>query len=158
MRRVLLGSFLALAACSPQAPDGSKAPAPDDYGGQATAADKRRAAAAGPVVSDFSQPMVARGNEPFWSVKINGTQVTLSRAGQPDAVYTAPGAQISPGKASWAAKDAGGRTMTVTLYVSDCSDGMSEQRYPMSAEVDLGGETLGGCAAKASEIKARPAS
>ena len=46
--------------------------------------------------------------------------------------------------------------MTVTLYVSECSDGMSDLRYPMTAEVALAGETLRGCAIKLSDVPARP--
>jgi uncharacterized membrane protein len=157
MRTLLALSVLALCACSPQAPDGSKAPPPEDFGGAATAADDRRQAAL-VATSDFSKPMVARGNEPFWAVKMDGTRFTYSRPGQPDTLFEAPGAQIVPGKAVWVAKAADGRQMTLTLYMSDCSDGMSDLRYPMAAEVELLGETLGGCAAKASELpKPRPA-
>ena len=157
MRSLPILTLLLLCACSPQAPDGSKAPPPADYGGQATAADERRAAAE-VATMDVSQPMVARGNEPFWAVKMTGTQFTLSRPGQPDTVFTAPGAEIVPGRSVWRAKAADGRTMVLTLYMSDCSDGMSDVRYPMAAEVELLGERLGGCAAKASELpKPRPA-
>jgi uncharacterized membrane protein len=110
-------------------------------------------AAPAPVgtVSDFSHPMIARGTEPFWAVKIDGADFTLSEPGRPDVAFTAPGARISPGRASWAATSATGGAMTVTLYVSECSDGMSDLRYPMTAEVETGGRTLRGCAIKASE-------
>jgi uncharacterized membrane protein len=139
MRSVFLFAALALAGCEQTQPTQAQAAAP------------------AATVTDFSKPMLARGNEPFWAVKIEGTTFTLSRPGEPDAVFTAPGGQISPGKGSWTAKGADGREITVTLYVSPCSDGMSSQRYPMTAEVNLGVETLGGCAAKLSDMPARPA-
>jgi uncharacterized membrane protein len=104
------------------------------------------------TISDFSQPMIARGNEPFWALRIEGVRFTLSRPEQPDVVYEAPGARISPGVAAWTAKSADGRTLKVTLYVSPCSDGMSDLEYPMTAEVDLSTEVLRGCAAKTAEL------
>jgi uncharacterized membrane protein len=140
MRRTILLLALALAGCDRWTPARPHVEPP-------TAAQEAAAQA-----SDFSKPILARGNEPFWSLKIDGTAFTLSRPGQPDAAFTAPGAAIVPGKASWTAKAADGRTLTATLFVSDCSDGMSDMTYPMTAEVALGSDTLRGCAAKVSEL------
>ena len=61
--------------------------------------------------------------------------------------------RIEPGKGVWEAKAADGRTMKLTLYVSECSDGMSDLKYPMAAEAELSGsETLRGCAAKTADL------
>ena len=128
---------LALVACQPQAPDERPAPAP-----------------AAPATSDFSQPMTARGNEPFWSLSLDGTHLTLTRPDHPDLVAETPGAAIQPGRATWIARSADGQQLTVSLYVSECSDGMSDRRYPMTAEVVLRNEALRGCAAKTEELKA----
>jgi uncharacterized membrane protein len=143
LRRIgftMLSAALALAGCQPKAAeDAPQAPATTP-----------------PTVrtSDFSQPMTARGNEPFWALKIEGGQFTLARPDRPDAVYEAPGARIAPGTAEWTAKGPGGRTLKVTLYMSPCSDGMSDLEYPMTAEVELAtdGEVLRGCAAKTAEL------
>ena len=145
MRRLpAILAFLALTACQPKPPD---APPP-------AAAP---AAAPEPATnSDFSQPMTARGNEPFWSLSLDGTHLTLTRPGQPDLVAETPGGAIQPGRATWIAKAADGQQLTVTLYVSDCSDGMSDRRYPMTAEVVLLNESLRGCAAKTADLKAGP--
>jgi len=117
------------------------------------AASASRPAAAPPgQLSDFSQPMTARGNEPFWAVRIEGTRFTLLRPDTPPVVYEAPGARISPGVAAWEAKSADGRPLKLTLYVSPCSDGMSDFSYPMTSEVEVDGETLRGCAAKTAEL------
>lgn len=142
MRRVIPLAVVLLAACQPQAPDGEPAPPPADA----------PAAAPAPVVSDFSQPMTARGTEPFWAVRIDGTTLTLLRPDAPEAAFQAPGATITPGRATWDARAAEGRTMRVTLFVSECSDGMSDLAYPMTAEVELDRETLRGCAAKTAEL------
>jgi len=144
MRHLLPLAALVLCACQPQAPDGAPAAQPAD----APAA----ALPPAPAVSDFSQPMTARGTEPFWAVRIDGVKFTLLRPDHPDAVFEAPGATITPGRAEWQARGADGAMMKVTLLVSDCSDGMSDLKYPMTAEVELGGETLRGCAAKTAEL------
>lgn len=145
MRHALIAAAALLAACQPQTPDGEPAPPPAD-------APPATRAAPPSNVSDFSQPMTARGTEPFWAVRIEGTRFTLLRPGQPEKVFEAPGAQIRPGHAAWEAKAADGEVMKVALFVSECSDGMSDLRYPMTAEVALTTETLRGCAAKTAEL------
>jgi uncharacterized membrane protein len=144
MRNLVWVLALVLAACGRE----TQAPADPPAAPQAPAATTPKPSG---VVSDFSRPMIARGTEPFWAVDIEGTRFTLSEPSQPDVVFEAPGARISPGRAAWTATAASGQTMTVALYVSECSDGMSDLRYPMTAEVETGGRTLRGCAAKASE-------
>lgn len=140
----LMAPLLVLvAACQPQAPDGQPAPPPADA----------PAATLPPASSniDISQPITARGTEPFWALTINGKTFRLSRPDQPDVSATAPGAAIADGRATWIAKTTDGQQVTVTLYASECSDGMSDLKYPMTAEVALLNESLRGCAAKTAE-------
>ena len=133
-------ALLVLAACQPQAPDGKPATPPAD------------APTAPPAsVMDISKPITARGTEPFWALTIDGKAFRLTRPGAADIVAEAPGAAMSEGRAIWIAKTADGQQMTVTLYASNCSDGMSDLKYPMSAEVALLNESLRGCASKTSE-------
>lgn len=123
-------ALLLLCACQPRGP--SKAAEPP--------------AAAAPTVMDISKPITARGTEPFWALTIDGKAFRLIRPDVPDLIAEAPGAAISNGRAIWIAKAADGQQMTVTLYVSACSDGMSDINYPMSAEVVLLNEAYRGCA------------
>jgi uncharacterized membrane protein len=102
-------------------------------------------------VSDFGQHMTAHGTEPFWALTIDGARLVLSRPDQPDLVATAPGAAITPGRAIWVAHAADGEQLTVTLYMSDCSDGMSDLKYPMTAEVAVLNQTYNGCGSKTSQ-------
>ena len=136
MRKTLVLCLLLLSACQQEAPPAKPPPPPTP-----------RAA----TVTDFSGDIDARGNEPFWAVKIRGTQLTLSRPGLPDLVAQAPGAVIQPGAGVWTGKTADGATLNVTLYVSPCSDGMSDLRYPMAAEVTLDRTTYTGCATKTAQ-------
>lgn len=141
-----LAAALGLAACQPREPQADAAMAP---------AEASRAPAPPSTVSDFSQPITARGNEPFWALTIDGVRFRLTRPDHPDVTAQAPGAAIQPGRAVWVAKAPDGQQLTVTLYVSECSDGMSDRKYPMTAEVALFGETLHGCAAKTADLQGK---
>lgn len=137
MRKTLVLSLLLLSACQQEVTPTKPPPPP-----------LPRTA----TVTDFSGDIDARGAEPFWAVKIRGTQLTLSRPDFPDLVAQAPGAVIQPGSGVWTGKTVDGATLNVTLYVSPCSDGMSDLRYPMSAEVTLDRTTYTGCAAKTAQM------
>ena len=140
VRALTLVALLALAACSPKPKEAPPAPAPP-----ATAR------------GDFSQPMDARGTEPFWNLTVRGTTLTLTRPSQPTLAAVAPGAVITPNESTWTAKLPDGREIKATFYASACSDGMSDHAYPYVAEVTLPGETpLSGCADKTAALaKAR---
>lgn len=108
------------------------------------------------TVSDFNKPITALGAEPFWSVTIKGTQLQLARPDETDVVATAPGATIEPGQAAWIGKTAEGQTLEVKVFVSPCSDGMSDRAYPMTSEVTLGRNSWHGCAVKSADLKTAP--
>jgi uncharacterized membrane protein len=140
LRGAWLAPLLLLAACGKHGANDEKPPTPP------------------PPVADFSHDLDARGGDPAWTLTIRGgTQLSLSRPGQPDIVAVAPGAVITPDQGSWTAPLPDGRSMKVTLYASACSDSAGEQTYPYSAEVDLPGESpLGGCAGKPPASPRRP--
>jgi uncharacterized membrane protein len=150
MRRITLTlAMLALAACQPQDPDGKAAEAPADAPAAASAATPAPSSSG----MDISQPIRALGTEPFWALDITGgTKFKLSRPDHPDLLAEAPGSAMSPGGATWVARGAEGEQLTVTLKMGQCSDGMSDRKYPMSAEVVLLNETLKGCAVKTAEM------
>jgi len=139
MRRLIVLSALALAACGGGDKDGGAAhPAPPDR------------------ASNFAQPIDAHGGDPPWSLTIRGVQLTLSRPGQPDAVASAPGATIQAHMASWSAATPDGRTMKVSLYASACTDAVTGAAYPFAAEVVLpGAAALDGCAGPAAGARAK---
>ena len=144
MRFVLVPfAVLALAGCQPQ----------DRAGKAATPAAEAPASPAAASAMDISQPVTARGTEPFWALTItDGAKFRLQRPDHPDLTAEAPGAAMSPHGATWVAKGAKGEQLTVTLRPGECSDGMSDLKYPMSAEVVLLHESLYGCAAKTAEL------
>ena len=99
---------------------------------------------------NFSQPIDAHNSEAGWTLKVRGTQLTLSRPNQPDLVANAPGAVITAHSAVWTAAMADGQTVTVSLYSSPCTEMTGGPSWPMAAEITLpGASPLGGCAGPA---------
>ena len=134
-------AILSLSACSPPAeqpkePDPAPAPAPVLAG------------------VDLTRPLRAIGTEPFWAVELTGSELVYSGADRPEqrAPQNAPVVQGT--MAVWESTTAAGNPLTVTLTATDCSDGMSNRTYPLTAMVKIGGETLMGCAATVSAISA----
>ena len=88
------------------------------------------------------QHFQASGNEPFWSMEVLPGQLRYSSPDQPGGVTFA--ATSSDGL-----RFAGTlNNSPVTLFIAPglCSDGMSDHRYPYSAVVTIGAQSLHGCA------------
>jgi uncharacterized membrane protein len=133
-------AVLALASCErPAVGEGPRAP---------------KAASAGATADlDVGEPITARGTEPFWALHITeGRRLRLTRPDHPDLTAEAADAAMEADRAVWVTRTSDGRQMTVTVRLGACSDGMSDLRYPMTAEVVLPGERLGGCAAQTAEL------
>lgn len=139
MRPVLTAfAILALSACSPaDEPSSPSAPPepPPMLGGV-----------------DLSQPIRALGTEPFWSIELTGTEMIYTspepseqRARQPEPV-------VQGTTAAYESQTDGGAIMRVTLVATECSDGMSDRIYPLTALVKLGDLDLTGCAASTAAI------
>jgi uncharacterized membrane protein len=94
---------------------------------------------------DLSKQINASGVQPRWNLTVtNGIEFQLSRAGKPALAAKAPGAQISAGGVSWTATTADGQPLIVHLQNATCAVGSS--KYPMTAQVEVGGQKLTGCA------------
>lgn len=140
---LLVVPLVLLAACSQgtteKAPPPADAPAPTMLGG---------------VV--LNQPLRALGTEPFWSVAITkdamvytGIDHDEQRAGNPQPV-------VQGTTAVYTGATDDGTTMVVTLIATECSDGMTERVYPLTAKVELGEVSLSGCAASQAFIDTQP--
>lgn len=99
------------------------------------------------VGPDYGGDFDAAGTEPFWSVKVRATGLTLARPDHPDVTTANPGVRADGDQGVWDGT-AGERRLVLRLTPGDCSDGMSDRRYGYSAEVWIDGETLRGCASK----------
>ena len=135
MRRIIALSAAAflLVACSPEAPGGGALTPPADAPAPDPAAEYR---------VDFH----LSGTEPFWGADIVGTEIRVSRPDQPEVTAVNAGLGLVEGRAIWTAQ-AGQSLVMATLTRGECSDGMSDLKWPFTAELKIGEEVLKGCAA-----------
>lgn len=131
-------SILALSACSQEAEAPTPGPAPEPA----------------PTLAgvDLTRPVRALGAEPFWGVDLTGTEIVYSGADRPEQRAPQPRAAIQGTTAIFEAVTAAGSPISVMLAATECSDGMSDRTYPLSAIVRIGDETLTGCAASVAAI------
>ena len=107
--------------------------------------------------SNFIQPLDAHGASPAWSLKVRGTQLSVTRYAEAEMTAVAPGADIQLHSANWTGTLPNGQTMKVTLYASPCTDVASGRIYPYVAEVDLPDATpLSGCGGPAGSTGVAP--
>jgi uncharacterized membrane protein len=141
----LWAAGLVLGACSPSNDAGVKAEEPASAPVAAPpAAPPVPAAAAAPADPAFAGDIDARGTEPFWGVQVRAGKLTLTRPDHPDVTAPHQGPRLEGDAAVF-----GVDGLRLTLRKGDCSDGMSDNTYPLTAEVVVAGETLKGCAAPA---------
>ena len=144
MRFALLAvPFVFLAACSQgdtrKAASTVEAPAPSLLGGV-----------------DLNQPMRALGTEPFWSVAITRDAMVYTGIDRDEKRAANPQPVVQGTTAVYTAATSDGSAMVVTLIATECSDGMSDRIYPLTAKVELGEISLSGCAASQAFIDTQP--
>ena len=96
---------------------------------------------------DLAGPVRALGTEPFWSVTIRSEGLLYEGLDRPEQRAANPGPQIAGTTAVWTTTTDQSLPLVVTITETDCSDGMSDRTYPLTARVQIGQETLMGCAA-----------
>lgn len=129
-----VASALLLAACNPSADEGEASPAPP----------------APPAVLagvNLTEPVRVAGTEPFWAVDLTGTELVYGGPDRPEQRAPQPKAVVQGTVATFAATTSAGTPLSITLAATECSDGMSDRVYPLTAIVKIGEETLNGCAA-----------
>jgi len=147
MRAIVALSISAalLAACNQaEAPGGADAPPPADAPVAAETPGVSEPVTVAAAPAEFQADFSARGTEPFWRIDIKGGEIKLTRPGAPDLTATNAGLAALDGRAVWTAQD-GQTAVVVTLVKGDCSDGMSDLKYPYTAEAKVGDLTLKGC-------------
>jgi uncharacterized membrane protein len=110
-----------------------------------------KAASAGPCMvqagKTLQAPSVrALGTEPFWNARIEGRCVTYSHPEDQKGTRIWTRFTPGPGGGTWSGS-LGGRGFELRIRPQrNCSDGMSDRRYPLAAELVVGGERRQGCA------------
>ncbi|CAN5177920.1 hypothetical protein BH10PSE1_BH10PSE1_12730 [soil metagenome] len=134
--------MLSLAACSEPAKAPASAPAPS-------------AVAAVLADVDLAQPVQALGTEPFWSIEITPTALTYTTPDGAPVATPNPGVEVQGTTAAYKTT-ANGQPFEITLIATECSDGMSDRTYPLTAIVKMGERTLNGCANAKAALAAQP--
>lgn len=91
------------------------------------------------TVPDSAETYRAIGTEPFWSITIAGGRM---RYETPEGGFSVPaprGQELGDGRI-WET-----RRMTLQSSNQECSDGMSDNRYPQTVRAVVDGRTLNGC-------------
>lgn len=101
---------------------------------------------------DLAKPVRALGTEPFWSVDITRDGLTYTRVDQPTRRAPNRGVTMQGTVATFATSTDIKEALNVTLIATECSDGMSDRVYPLTARVEIGNDSLTGCAASTSAI------
>lgn len=146
MRVALIAlSLTTLAACSqePEVKRGApQTPAP--------------AAPASPTLAgvDLTQPVRLLGTEPFWAVEVTPQALVYSGVDRPEQRAANPGPTLTGAVATWEVRTDKDAELKIMLTATECSDGMSDRTYPLTARVQIAGETLTGCAASTAALKA----
>lgn len=84
------------------------------------------------------------GTEPFWNLRVEGSSgLWTTPENQPGTTVTLTRFAGNGGLGFSGTLD--GKALTATLTPGDCSDGMSDRRFPFVATIALGGETFEGC-------------
>jgi uncharacterized membrane protein len=92
-------------------------------------------------------PIRAVGTEPFWGARVEGRCVTYSTPDDQQGVrvWTRYSAGRN-GSGAWVGQLGGKKFEMQVRPKADCSDGMSDKRYPLAIELAVNGEKRTGCA------------
>jgi uncharacterized membrane protein len=101
---------------------------------------------------DLTDPVRALGTEPFWSVELTGTEMVYTTPEPPEQRAPQPKAVVQGTTAIFEGRTGAGTPLSVTLVATECSDGMSDRTYPLTAMVKIGETSLNGCAASSAAI------
>lgn len=111
--------------------------------------------AAGP--EDLPQLVfLARGNEPFWNLRVFPDRLRYDALGQDPVEFNSPEHLSEPGTGIWtwsAEGDAG--TISVTIEQRPCDDTMADVSYEYAASVRVGDRVVEGCAMKGGQENRR---
>ena len=80
-------------------------------------------------------------------MELTGTEMVYTAPDTPEQRAPQPNAVAQGTTATFEAETADGTALSVILIATECSDGMSDRTYPLTAMVKVGDRDLTGCAA-----------
>ena len=99
----------------------------------------------------FAGPLNAAGETPFWSVRIREQGLFYTAPDRQQTTYPISGPNASGDQAIWTSKTPDGKSLKLTLSAKPCQDQATSIAYPFTASIEVGGQTMQGCATKAGE-------
>lgn len=93
------------------------------------------------------------GTEPFWGVEMTGGRIRIAGVDRPEMTAPRTSPAVQGTTATWTTTTDDGQPLVITVMDTDCSDGMSDRTYPLTARVQIGMETLNGCGASSDFIR-----
>lgn len=103
----------------------------------------------------------ARGNEPFWVVRVDGSDARWITPEEPEGIAYREGTWERPGDGRWrfeARREGvdGVEYLVLELTEEGCIDSMSGARFPFAARVEHGGRRFEGCGLEGRGAFAQP--
>ena len=141
-RLMLLGGVVFLAACSQPASPAlvDAVPAPSSASSSAPGTEPHTAPA-----TALPLAFIAFGNEPFWTVRVDGQQLHWNSPDNMEGIdFTAQAEALDAQRRYHGQLD--GQAVSLTLSDGPCSDGMSDQVHPWRVSWSIDGRVLEGCA------------
>ncbi len=85
------------------------------------------------------------GTEPFWTLRVEGEEGVWTTPENQDGERFAVNRFAGNNGLGFSGSLGGDRSLVATLTPGECSDGMSDRRFPFVATLVLGHETFQGC-------------
>jgi uncharacterized membrane protein len=94
----------------------------------------------------------AFGNEPFWSLRITGSEAVFDRLGELPQGYNTRRPKSEGNRLLWSLDSGGDTRLDVSITEAACGDTMASRNYPYTAELRFQGRVYRGCAEKTAAI------
>ncbi|MEP3050782.1 MAG: hypothetical protein ABJP48_13550 [Erythrobacter sp.] len=84
------------------------------------------------------------GTEPFWSIVVEGDQLTFSTPSDIDGEIISV-SRFNGNNGLGLSGTIGADALEIAVTPGDCNDGMSDRHFPFTATIKMGEEVLTGC-------------
>lgn len=100
----------------------------------------------------ITDPLVARGNEPFWRLTVEGGKLILDEMGSQQSVVSDFSVAAAGPAGRTLTSENGARSMTVAVAPQLCRDTMTGMPYPYQVRLTVDGESRRGCGGESSRL------
>ncbi len=98
------------------------------------------------MAAEALQTLRVVGTEPFWGVQVDGDALTFTTPEDPAGLQMRGERTLVPGGGLDISGRSGEQAFALKVRPGDCSDGMSDMAFTMTAEFHIGETVYRGCA------------